>query len=814
MKLFERIANQYRLYKIIPHQSTLNQTTRKLLGSLHNIFSMYDNPRSRITWDRGINYRGKDAIYWFVQIAGGQGEEPAKVEFYIAVSDIFADVFLTKLNNHDQWRKSTVEQVDHDVMQLPLAADTYRLKYTRSDMFSLSYDLNRQTVPIREIVNVSQEVGPGESADLVVRFETVSRRKWKSLSDYAWSVWEQGKVPQRNGINFGQLASGFGRLACSITNEIKGLLGDIIYGIENSFFADAKPRMQEKIELPDREREELLINGDLSPQTKRKRNLPVWKTGIYAIVNAETQERKGMLARSLAGAFGELNGDNQLLPFKLNIKYDGWQKLPRDRDGMLMSTEELGKVMMLPTREVQEEYKENLHYNRKIEIDIPDSFTREGIYMGDATNKGQKIPIYLPTDNTDMLMTARAFIGSPRMGKDQAVINMVVEAKLKYGIGAVVPDVIDERNGHRGMADALRDHLPPDDVIDINLGDYEWPVWIGLQGITQGMANRRIANNRIAQELTNFLMGDDIANHQTREYLREAAKITGGDLLGIKLMFTSQEYRQTIISAPENAEFDTSLWQDYDQLSDGKQGQIYGPILVRLGELLGDEFLKPIFGQQPNQEINLAKWMQDGKVVIYRIPSRDLGEMAVQTLTHWIVLTTFLTKLSIGGVGAATWLVLNEPHQFLSPGLIHFCKRLLAEGPKYRISPLFLFHNFKQLPSDFVEILLSSSLNWHIFKNTNDSVYQRLENYLYPTFTTETAMQGTARFQYVASWLDGKGEYREPFLVNAPDLVGNRYESQDNSFLTKRHSRIYGRQIADVLAEMKEKERQMFRKKA
>ncbi|MEG6520470.1 hypothetical protein [Desulfotomaculum sp. 1211_IL3151] len=89
----------------------------------------------------------------------------------------------------------------------------------------------------------------------------------------------------------------------------------------------------------------------------------------------------------------------------------------------------------------------------------------------------------------------------------------------------------------------------------------------------------------------------------------------------------------------------------------------------------------------------------------------------------------------------------------------------------------------------------------------------RTENYLYPTFTPETAMQGTARFQYIASWLDGKGEYREPFLVNAPDLVGNRYESQDNSFLTKRHSRIYGRPVADVLAEMREKERQMFKKK-
>lgn len=161
-------------------------------------------------------------------------------------------------------------------------------------------------------------------------------------------------------------------------------------------------------------------------------------------------------------------------------------------------------------------------------------------------------------------------------------------------------------------------------------------------------------------------------------------------------------------------------------------------------------------------------------MVLFRIPARLLGEMAVRTLMHWLVLNVFLTKLAQGGAGTPTWLVLNEPHQYLSPGLIHVCKRLLAEGPKYRLAPVFIFHHFKQFHGypEFVEILLSAALNWHLFKNTNDSVYTRLAAYLAPTFSPQLAMQATRRYQYIAAWLGPDGEYKTPFWVSAPDLVG------------------------------------------
>lgn len=808
-KYFELVPNRYRVYKIIPHHSALNQTNRKLLASLHQVFSMYNSPWSR-TWREGLKiyHREKDVLRWMVSIKRGESDEdPAQVEFYVSVTETFAGVFLLKLSNHEQWKRCTIEEADPAVMAVPDDAELHRLKYARANIFSLSYDINQQTMPIRELVNVATEVGPGESAYLLVCAETTDRRRWRALADYAWSTWEKGGVPQRDSIDLLRTWRQWWKLAGRALNEIKSIVDEVIAGIEKSFMnGKEQDTVREELAIPDPERQELLVGGDLSAPTKRKRNLPVFRAELFVAAKADTAEKRGVLARSMAGAFNELAGDNYLVLSKITLRrgYDGQlHRLPRDRDACMMSTEELGKIMQLPTGQVQDEYREYLSTNRRVEVAVPDAFADPaGIFAGTAMLKGQAQPVYIPTKDTDMLMTARALIGSPRVGKDQAAINLVVEAKRKHGIGAVIPDVIDERHGHRGMADAVRDHMDQEDVIDLNLGNYDWPVYIGLEGVAGSIKNERVASNRIAQELTNFLMGDDIENHQTREYLREAAKITRGDLLGIKMLFMSEAYRAKAITEARARGLDVDLWVDFDNMSDGRRGQIYGPIMTRLGELMGDEVLKLIFCQRPNPALDLAGWMREGKVVIYRIPSRDLGEMAVKTLVHWIILTTFLTKLSMGGEGAPTWLVLNEPHQFLSRGLIHFCKRLMAEGPKYRIAPMFLFHNFKQLPGDFVEILLSSSLNWHIFKNTNDNVYHRLEAYLAPTFTPEVAMNGTGRFQYIATWLDAAGEYQEPFLVHAPDLVGKRYPSQDNSFLTKRHSRLYGRPAREVLADI------------
>lgn len=814
MRFIRREDPPIKVLKIIPHHTVLNSNTRKLQSSFHELLSIKNQ---MFPWQHGkgwyIAIRPSPSLWWITRI------EKKTIEYYAGVPEDLVESFKIKIDNFEHWKKCTVEVVDE--FEFPATEDTdlYSMRYEKHDMFSLNFDYKEQHVPVADIMRISNELKEDESLNLFIRTEAFDVEKWKKISDYGWTKWDKGAVLPRRGLHPQMLMNNLWKLAGMIFLDIKSLIDDLLKGIERTFMStnfkdtdksknDSKKEREELFKLLDPDRRKLESEGGPA-KSKKKRTQRVFKTNIWYMVHSKERMRRGVISRSVETAVGELEGDNRLKPLRVNIRakqdmhtLSKW-KLSDPYGYNLMSVDELGKLEQLPTKELQMEFKEQLISNQRVEANVPEVFKDEsGILAGTTTIKGESFKVHIPTTDQDMMFTSRAIIGSPRMGKDQLAINMIVEAKRKHGIGAIVPDVVDERRGHRGMADALRDHIPPEDIIDINLGDFDHPPYLGLQSLAGTGSNERIASNRIAQELTNFLMGEDRENHQTKEYLQEFAKAVMGDIIGVKLLCLSHQFREETINELLEKGRDVTALRGFHEMSEGRQQQIAGPILVRIQQLLGDEFLKPIFGQNPNPAIDFAKWMREGKVVILRIPSRELGEEAVKTIVYWITLVTFLTRIRMddamdeGGV----FVVMNEPHQFMSKGLAYFMKRMFAEGPKYRIAPIVILHNFNQIEDKaFVQIMLSSSLNWHIFKNSNIKVYQELELYIEPTFTPETAMKTTKRFHYIACWLDDEGEYRDPFMVKAPDLVADRYDSYDNSYLSREHSKIYGRPIDEVL---------------
>lgn len=809
------------LLRVIPHTSVLNSSNRKLWRILHDLLAV-DDPLSRRLSRDGLRltYRLRDSIWWVVTMRAEVDADGAhrSLEFYCLVPAPFAEVFIAKIRTHEQWRRCTVQEVAPSELGLPEGDDVeaWSLKLARHDMFSLAIDYSRQMSPIRDLMLVSRELDPGDTAALALRLEAVGRRRWQSMAEWVWDEWNAGRVPQRRALDPSRLWRTLWQGFSTLAQELKALADDVMRAVELSFFpakAGQDSVRPAALQLPDPERQALLVNGALAAETHHKANLPVFRADLLALIRARTPARRLMLAHSVASAFSDLAGDNRLQPIQVRLHYvnDGPFRLPTywERDPNLLSTDEVGRLVQLPTADVQEEFRECLESNRSVEVEVPAPFRGEsGLFAGTVTVKGTSTPVYVPMANLDMGMTPRVLIGSPRMGKDMCAVNWVVEAAIKHGHGAVVLDVVDERQGHRGMADAIRDHLPPEKVVDLNLGDYSHPIPITLDGVVSGR-EERIAADRLAKELMGFLLGDEGAEqHQTREYLRAVAKAAKGDLLGIKLLLTNDTYRQTEIGRLQKMGWDTTMLEELDGMQPGRRGQVTGPILVRLSEITEDEALRPMFLQRRRPETDLRRWLAESRVVVYRVPTGDLGESTVRLLAHWLAMTVFLTKLSMGaGNSPPTWFVLNEPHQYLSPGFTHFAKRMLAEGPKYRLAPLFLLHNLRQLPQDFVEVLMSSSLNWHLFKNSNAYVYDRLETYLAPTFTPQTAMQATQRFHFIGVWLDQTGEYQTPFLAAAPPLVWERYPTHRNEWLTLRHSRQYGRPFAEVEAEIQQRRR-------
>lgn len=784
------LLQPYVVYHIIPHHSVLNSASRNFQRSLYELFSVKTKPAP--------------AFWWITKLTS------ESIEFYCAMPAEFADAFRTKFRNHEQWRKSTLEVAEDFAWPAEDNTDMYALKYRRHDMFSLDFRYNEQNTPVRDLLGLTHELGDGEEVALFIRTESVARAKWKRLVDYAWETWDRGGVPHRAGFDPLRFLRDIQGGVTYVLYEVRTFFEDAAVAIERSFFHNnnngGATKRSDRPTAINPERAELLVNGDLSPMTRNKRNLPVFRASIRYTVTAADEVKRGMLARSVAGVYGELAGDNRLESVRVNIRAKDLRNWKiHDFTPMHMSVDELGKLAQLPTAELQTEFSDVLTSNRRVEIELPRAFLDDsGILAGTSTDRGAVHNVYIPTKDTDILFTPRIVCGSPRMGKDQHVINYVVEAKRKHGIGAVVIDVIDERNGHRGMSDSLRDYLPSADVIDIDLGDTEHPVYLGLDSVMRNLNDKRIAADRIAEEITAFLLADGDAEHlQTADYLREAAKVTGGDILGIKHMFTSQKYRRERIAKYDEI-FDVDIWRDYDRMSDGMQTQKYAPVARRIGQIINSEFLRPLFCQAPDPRVDIFRWISEGKVVLFRVPTAKISERAVQIIAYWLTLNVFLTKITLGGRGAGTLLVLNEPHQFLSDGLVHFAERMLSEGPKYRLTPVIIFHHFAQFKRypGFVDMMMSASANWHVFKNTNAGVYERLMPYLSRTFAdAQHAFEATRRFQYIGVWLNAAGEYEAPFVCDALPMVGERYEAEGE----RKEAARYGRDIAEVLAEIKRK---------
>lgn len=756
--------------RIIPHRSALNSGNRRLWRQFHDLLR-----QGRFDW-RTRTYYTPDSVEWIVTL------DP--MAFYVTLPRDFASVFTTKLKTHEQWARCTVQEVNEPPA---LNGEPFYLRLARHDMFSLSIDYSRQTGPIRELLAAALEMEPGERAAFAMRLTPVSWRRWKGVADYGWDVWRRGGMPSRPGFDPERTGRMTGAALVWAAVSVVALLEDTIRAVGRVFFNDRDEPKTKMPVLADPDREAL---GQLSTATMNKRNLPVYRAEMAVVVDSPNEARRRMLAHSMASALRDLDGDNRLV---------------FGRGRSLLSSDEVGRLVQLPTADVQDEFAGRLEANRAVEIVVPAAFSgSEGLYMGESEVKGERTPVYWPVEDLDWAATPRVFMGSPRMGKDMAIVNMLVEASAR-GIGAVVLDVIDERNGHRGMSDALRDHLPPDRVVDLDLSNFDYPVYVG-PALIPAARNERVAAGNIADVVASFFMeGEQGDMHQTEGVLTEAAKLVRGDVLGIKRILTDQRFRAQALYDGRARGFDLTSLEDYHRCSEGRQGQIAAPVLARIGHILRNEALRPIFCQRPNPDLRLADWMKDGKVVLYRIPNRPdaFGERGAQLLCHWLVLTVFLIKQSTGG--PLTYLVLNEPHQYLSPGFVRFCERILAEGPKHRLAPVFAFHYFRQFRehAGLVDALLAANTNWHLFRNSGAREYERLKALLEPVFTPETALQQTRAYHYIAVWVNEERRHDTPFMVKAPPPVWERVETRKHEWLTLRHARQYGRPFREVEEEIR-----------
>jgi hypothetical protein len=794
---FQYQKNDMVVMRIIPHASITNNNKR-LWRAIHKMYEMYEKPGTRIERN-GFRFTFREKDYFWYDVIFRQEKGQKKIEFYISTSEYQAQKLKRKLENE---KDITVTLATIDDLQVPIENTIVQeLKYLKHDIFSMNTDTSQTKTPISSILNVVDElVYDGDMARISFSLEAENRRKWVKNAQWATEKLHKGKVPQRAGAG-GKMALAASRNAfVGLINEINDLLTDTFQALGNVFFKSEKEFKKDKVLPKGYSLEDEIHAKRTSGATNEKINLPVFKARIRIAAHSQDKLTRETISETAALSVGEVADNNEL--HGITVKVNGKRlivieemntltlskKTRLDPDVNLVSTDEMAKLaLQMPQKELQRKYAEELDTKKRVETDIPKVLQNpKNLLIGHAELKDQVIPIGLQAHEKDDFYCGYTFIGRQGAGKDNAIQNFVYDGAMKHNISFVIPDWICQP-GPKGMADGIRDLLPPDKIIDIDLTNEDYIVPMDLTEVIEKLGRK--GGSRFALEMIDFMNLDGLT--RAKKYLLEASKASNGSLYNIKRIIEDENFRverieQLMEEGNERLARDLIEWGTNEEL-----GNKCDPIIERLTTFFGDDTLYDIFAQQPKKEVDFEKWMKEGKVIIIRMPKRKLGSSS-NTLAHWVVLKVIMTRMLMSEEDKekhGCFLIMNEPEQVESKGLAELMGRIATEGRKERLGSIFAFHHWGKLPDYLQDNLIAGGVNQFLFANDHKKTFEMAKERLQPTFTFEEALQTPKH--YAIAILNTK-EPLHAIMVHMLPPIPDEHRF-DNSFLTKRHAQMYGR---------------------
>jgi hypothetical protein len=682
-----------------------------------------------------------------------------------------------------------------------------------------------------------------------------SESSWTTETTYENSTGIEFKFKYTSGLSLKQLRDDEKPLRELM--ELSRMLQDkerifIQFGFQPSEPSWHKDALQEVKTLPRRR--------SVTPESNMKLGFNGFDCVFRVIIVSNDRDRRNQISRGLILAVKQFNGDQELDEKIIKPKnFNKWfneKYLARKIDvslffknRMIMSWKEISNFIKLPVRKLQTDF--TINAIERIDSDIPKILqTKNGIPIGHTEFRGKNFLITLPyvdrnivnEDNVkdillefgfdkkdvnkspstllkmfnnhmkhvlDDFMKCYVVTGSPRMGKDTAIINLIIES-AKRGVGAFIPDVIDEKGNDRGMCDSIRDSLPPDMVVDLNIGDYFNPIYFGLEDVAELIGENGI--NVIADNFVKVLKLDNTSNAQ--ELCSLVAKACRCNIYKMYCFLKSKKIARQVYNELLKKDELLAMEVKFEYLNNPNAGNDQGAkaLKTRLKNILSNPHFKNMMAQEPNPEINFVQWIKDHKVVLMRMRKMDIGDIGVQIMMYLVSMKVFWLK-KILATDDCTFIVYNEPKQYINEALADMFQDILTESPKFRLAPVFIFHHPDMLGSrDLWNVMQSASLNWFLYKNTNSKMYSSIEENLRP-IDVETAMK-TKQYECIFLPFVG-GEQLTPFFVQMLDAPKRRKDIKmyDNSHLTAEHSKIFGKSVKEVREMILQTEIAMYNEK-
>lgn len=749
---YETAADPFTIYKIVPDYNLSNNNNIALV----NVFSsIYKTPRQRFSFNKG--YELPNQVYFDIVFKKKQAN------FYISVKEEYEELIKNKMDTI--WNNAEISKVDDidkmsfkntEVCELILKDYNFKsLSVSRGDLY-----------PLTNMMGILKMLNEEETVRINIAIEPTKRSNWVDIAKDEYKQYESGKIVNNDGNKKDELIKLGFTGAEAIVNlyiEMRLLLLESVLGIISSDKEEDKININLKIDSLEEIKKANKYSG-LSSETNYKMISEVFKVRISILSSSLDNSRAKLNMLSVANSYKDLNSDNSLVVKLLskkeqeNLFNDVMENYIKPSKHCILSDKEVSKLIQLPQKDLQNEYKIQSIDTR--EIDIPEQLKDGLVRIGIAEKQGKKITTYWSKDKNVMAL-AKVFIGPQNSGKTTAIKRTVKDC-YKAGYSNIVIDFIENCQTSKEIEEVI----DTKDKIILELGNKDYIPALAYNEvsnlITENMDSwDRINYANLISEQVEYLI-NAITDTGTGEltapmirYLHAASMITfikpGATINDVFLVLRRWDKRNEAIRYAKYSgcfEKDDDIFYDLEELHErDKEGKIIGTrenliigILNRIVILQKNPFIKAMLGAEINKDDNLTKWIEEGKSIFIHIPQTKFPNQNTRDIltTFFISRIWLAVQLRENNKDARLCnVIFDEVHQV--PTTARFLSNHITEFRRHRLGLILSCHYLKQM-RELLIALKSSGASYVLIAGTEKENLETLREEILP-FTIEEGMK-------------------------------------------------------------------------
>jgi hypothetical protein len=322
----------------------------------------------------------------------------------------------------------------------------------------------------------------------------------------------------------------------------------------------------------------------------------------------------------------------------------------------------------------------------------PPGLAASGKQLGVSTATGR--PVSLGVEDARFHMHV---LGPTGVGKSTFIAQLAL-SDFNAGRGAVV---IDPKGD---LVEDILNRIPSGREQDVDLLDPHDSTPPGLN-VLEGPDKELVVDQTVGIFHRVF---ERFWGPRTDDILR-AALLTltatpGTTLVDVPRLLTDKSWRRQLVSKIDDPVGVGSFWDWYEGLSEATQAQATGPVLNKLRAFLLRKSVRAIIGQ-PVSSIDIGRCLDQGRLLLVRLPKGTLGEDTSSLLGSFVVARTWQAALARAGrpedQRPDSALYIDEVHNYLN--LPTALEDILAEARGYHLSICLAHQHLAQLRREMRE---------------------------------------------------------------------------------------------------------------